>query len=245
MYTYLPSNNTVQNNKKAKSIKQFIKAIKLNCLTHFTRTDNLKSILQSGILPARILENNKTFVSVQRNAAPLPPEWSGFVSLNLSFPDYKLFSDFNNHVHSDWVILLVDPKVLSDFPCYFFPERAINIINSAPLPHTCMSENQGFPDLKKLFKDRDDVKRKDLDIPSFYPTDPTSEVLSGFPIAPSYITQIYFHSDYKFNQWVLHNTEFAMTQDRARWAVGLEYFSPRSDYPFWKTNRSQGDKNRG
>lgn len=238
MYTYLPALNTVQNSKKNKSIKQFIKSIKLNCLTHFTRMDNLKSILQSGILPSRILRNNKTFEAVEKNSITLPPEWAGFVSLNLSFPDYKLFSDLNNHMPSDWVILTIDPRVLSDFPCYFFPERAINIIKTASQPNLFLSEYQNITDLKKLFKDREDAKRKDLDIPPFYPTDPTSEVLSLFPIAPSYITQVFFHSDYKFNQWVLHNTEFAMTQDRSRWAVGLEYFSPRADYPFWKTNRS-------
>ena len=237
MYTFLPSVNIARNDKKIKSIRQFIKKNKLSCLTHFTHMDNLKSILQSGILPASILKKNKTFESVQRNSIHLPAEWDSFVSLNLSFPDYKLFSDLNQHKPSDWVILLIDPQVLLDFPCYFFPVRAIEIIERAPMPRLFLNEYQNFSDLKFLFADRDDVKRKELDIPVFYPTDPTSEILSFFPIAPAYITQVFFHSDYKFNQWVLHNTEFAITQDPRRWNVGLEFFSPRSDYPFWKTRR--------
>ena len=237
MNRFLPTINTNQNEKKLKSIRQFIRKNKLSCLTHFTRTDNLKSILQTGILPASILKRNRTFESIQRNNITLPPEWEQMVSLNLSFPDYKLFSDLNNHMPSDWVILLIDIRVLLDFPCYFFPCRALEIINSAPYPNLPLGDYQKSSDLKALFDDTESVKRKDLNIFPFYPTDPTSEVLSFFPIAPSYITQIYFHSDYKFNQWVLHNTDFAMSQDRNRWAVGLEYFSPRSDYPFWKTRQ--------
>ncbi len=237
MHRYLPQINTTQSEKKTKNIRQFIKKIKLNCLTHFTRAENLKSILQSGILPPSILSTNKVFASVQRNSVTLPPEWSGLVSLNLSFPDYKLFNQLQNHMPSDWVILLLDPRVILDFPCYFFPGRALDFIDQSPLPGQFLGNYQSSSDLKALFDDREDVKRKDLDIPAFYPTDPTSEVLSFFPIAPSNITQIYFPNDYKFNQWVLHNTEFAMTQDRSRWAVGLEYFSPRSDYPYWKTKR--------
>ena len=237
MHRYLPQINTTQSEKKTKNIRQFIKKIKLNCLTHFTRAENLKSILQSGILPPSILSSNKAFASVQRNSVTLPPEWSGLVSLNLSFPDYKLFNQLQNHMPSDWVILLLDPRVILDFPCYFFSGRALDFIEQSTLPGQFLGNYQSSSDLKALFDDREDVKRKDLDIPAFYPTDPTSEVLSFFPIAPSYITQIYFPNDYKFNQWVLHNTEFAMTQDRSRWAVGLEYFSPRSDYPYWKTKR--------
>ena len=237
MYTYLPTINAAQSEKKIKAIRQFVRKNKLTCLTHFTRTDNLKSILQSGILPASILKHNKTFASVRRSSITLPPEWEQMVSLNLSFPDYKLFNDLNNHMPSDWVILLIDIRVLYDFPCYFFPTRALDIIESAPLPNMVLEDFHQSSDLKALFADTENVKRKDLNIFPFYPTDPTSEVLSFFPIAPSYITQIYFHSDYKFNQWVLHNTDFAMSQDRNRWAVGLEYFSPRSDYTFWKTQQ--------
>lgn len=111
------------------------------------------------------------------------------------------------------------------------------MITTASEANQFLTGYQSAADLKALFDDREDVKRKDLDIPSFYPTDPASEVLSFFPVAPTYITQVFFHSEYKFNQWVLSNTEFAVSQDRSRWACGLQYFSPRSDYTFWKTDR--------
>ena len=237
MHTYLPSVNNTKPEKRNNAVRQFIRKNKLGFLTHFTRMDHLKSILQFGILPAAVLKSNRTFEFVRRNEITLPPEWDGLVSMNISFPDYRLFNQLQNHQPSDWVILLIDIRVLIDFPCYFFPGRALETIMSAPEPNMFLPDYQKAEDLKALFSDREDVKRKDLDIPSFYPTDPASEVLSFFPIAPSYITQVWFHSDYKFNQWVLSNTEFAVAQDRNRWACGLQYFSPRSDYTYWKSGK--------
>ena len=237
MYNFLPAVNFDQNEKKKRAIRQLIKKYKISCLTHFTRVDYLKSILQFGILPLSILKHNKTFDFVTPNIISNPPEWNGLVSLNVSFPDYKLFNEINEHKLSDWVILLIDPQILVDFPCYFFKARALKVISQAPFPNISLLDYQAPSDFKNLFTDHKEVKRRELEIPSFYTTDPTSEILCSFPIGAAYITQVYFHSDYKFNQWVLHNTEFAMTQDRSRWAVGLEYFSPRMDYPFWKTLR--------
>ena len=237
MHTYLPSVNNTKPEKRNNAVRQFIRKNKLGFLTHFTRMDHLKSILQFGILPASVLKSNRTFEFVRRNEITLPPEWDGLVSMNISFPDYRLFNQLQNHQPSDWVILLIDTRILTDFPCYFFPGRALETIQSAPEPNMFLHDHQSTEDLKSLFSDREDVKRKDLDIPSFYPTDPASEVLSFFPIAPSYITQVWFHSDYKFNQWVLSNTEFAVAQDRNRWACGLQYFSPRSDYTYWKSGK--------
>ena len=111
----------------------------------------------------------------------------------------------------------------------------MDTIMSAPIQGQILDKYMGISDPKVLFTDREDVKRRDLEIPSFYPTDPSCAILSYFPIAPSSITQIFFYSDYKFNQWVLSNTEFAIRQDRNRWACGLQYFSPRSDYTYWKS----------
>ena len=238
MAIYLPNIGTKTDEKKVKGIRQFIRKNRINYLTHFTRAENLKSILQFGILPASILRRNPVFSGVCYSSLPLPPEWSTHVSLNISFPDYKLFMQLQNHQPSDWVILLVDSKVLWDLPCYFFPDRALPFISCAPVPGQVLNEHQSVKALKELFADREGIKRKELDIPQFYPTSPCTEILCGFPIGPSYITQIWFYSEYKFNQWVLSNTEFALKQDKNLWACGLQFYSPRSDYTFWKTQRT-------
>ena len=238
MALYLPNHGTETDEKKVKGIRQFIRKNRINYLTHFTRAENLKSILQFGLLPASILRGNPVFSGVYFSSLPLPPLWSSFVSLNISFPDYKLFMQLQNHQPSDWVILLIDSKVLGDFPCYFFPDRALSFINSAAAPGQVLNDFRSVKALKDLFTDRDGVKRKELDIPPFFPTNPCTEILCGFPIGPSYITQIWFYSEYKFNQWVLSNTEFALKQDKNLWATGLQFYSPRSDYTFWKTQRS-------
>ena len=238
MAIYLPNTAPKIDEKRIKGIRQFIRKNRINFLTHFTRAENLKSILQFGILPASILRRNHVFSGVYYSSLPLPAAWSGYVSLNVSFPDNKLFMQLQNHQPSDWVILLIDSRALCDYPCYFFPDRALPYISNAPLPGQILDDFQSVKALKDLFSDRDGVKRKELDIPPFYPTNPCSEILCGFPIAVSYITQIWFYSEYKFNQWVLSNTEFALKQDKNLWACGLQFYSPRSDYTFWKTQRS-------
>ena len=121
---YLPNPDTKTDHKKVKGIRQFIRKNRINFLTHFTRAENLKSILQSGILPASILRRIPAFSGVYYRSQPLPPLWSGYISLNISFPDYKLFLQLQNHQPSDWVMLLIDSRVISDYPCSFFPDRA-------------------------------------------------------------------------------------------------------------------------
>lgn len=237
MATYLPNINTGSDAKRIKGVRELVRKKRISFLTHFTRTENLRSILQTGILPASILKRNRAFSSVIYTSQPLPPEWSGFVSLNISFPDYKLFLQLQNHQPGDWVLLLIDSRALIDYPCYYFPDHADYFISNAPAPGQYLNDFQSVKALKTLFEDREDIKRKDLDIPDCYPTNPCSEVLSSFPIAPSFISQIWFYSEYKFNQWVLSNTEFALSQDKSRWACGMQFFSPRSDYTFWKTPR--------
>ncbi len=235
MFSYLPANNNSNSEKKSKAIRELIRKNKISFLTHYTRIENLKSILRFGILPASVLRGNKTFDSVLFPEINLPEPWRGLVSFNISFPDYKLFNRLQNHQAGDWALLLINARVMADFPCYFFPDRALNIVGSAPYGGQYLNDFQSSKDLKYLFSDQPEAKRRDLDIPPYYPTNPCSEVLSFIPIAPSYITQVYFCSEYKFNQWVLTNTEFALSQDKSRWACGMQYFSPRSDYTFWKT----------
>ena len=237
MYSYLPRIDAPLSDKKAKEIKKLIKKNKLSFLTHFTHIDNLRSIIQFGILPPAILKTNRNFSSVRYNSISLPPGWERFVSLNLSFPDNKLLMQLQNHQPSEWIILLIDIRVIYEFPCYFFPERANDCICRSPLPGQFLDQYADPKDLAALFEDQGEVKRKALEIPPYYPTNPGTEILSSFPISPAYISQIHFYSDYKFNQWVLSNTEFALSQDKNRWACGLQYYSPRSDYMYWKTVR--------
>lgn len=237
MAIYLPNISTENNEKRAKGVRDQVRKKRISYLTHFTRSENLKSILQTGILPASILKQNRAFSSVIYTPQPLPAQWSGFVSLNISFPDYKLFLQMQNHQAGDWVVLLIDSRVLADFPCYYFPDRATSFIESAPVPGLPLEEFRSVKAFKELFAEREDIKRRELEIPDSYPTNPCSEVLCSFPIAPSSISQVWFYSEYKFNQWVLSNTQFALEQDRNRWACGMQYFSPRSDYTFWKTQR--------
>lgn len=237
MYSFLPALPDAFNEKRKKQILRTIKKKKISGLTHFTHIENLKSILTSGILPRAVIKGNKAFSRVKLVPTQMPESWQRLVPLNVSFPDYKLFAQMQNHDLSEWVVLIIDPKVIAETPAYFFPARAIDFINLSKIPGQKLTDFQSSSAWNYLFTDQVGAKRVELGIPEDFPTNPYTEVLTFFPIAPQSILQIHFYSDYKFNQWVLSNTEFAIRQDKNRWAAGLQFFSPRSDSLFWKTPR--------
>ena len=238
MYPFLPDTPRSPSQSAKKKILQSIRKRKISGLTHFTRIDNLRSILSTGILPRTIIQKNRAFEKAVLSPTPMPEQWQSMVPLNVSFPDHRLFSQMRVHDPSDWVVLVIDPKIIADIPAYFFPARAVDFINYAKSEDEVLTDFESASAWDYLFTDQVGAKRADLMIPDGYPTNPYTEVLTFFPIAPSSIIEIHFCNDYKFNQWILSNTEFALTQDRNRWACSLQYFSPRSDASYWKTQRN-------
>lgn len=233
---YLPATAVSPTDEQRRDLRTFLKKRRITYLTHFTRIENVRSILRYGILPRSVVRGNKALSSAKLSDHGLPDAWARLVPFNLSLPDYKLFTEIEGTDLSKCVVLLIDAKVLCDYPFYFFPDHSENFIHNAPFPNMVLTEGLSIKEFKALFNDLDDVKRNALDLESFYPTSPRTELLSFFPIPPSYIAQICFTSEYKFNQWFLHNTELALNLDKKNfWACGLQYFSPRSDSNAWKT----------
>ncbi len=244
MYTYLPAAAVSPTDEQSRIIRNFLKKRKISYLTHFTRIENVRSILRYGILPRAVVCGNKSLSAAKVSDRGLPDAWARMVPFNLSFPDYKLFTEIEGTDLSKCVVILIDAKVLCDYPFCFFPDHSENFINHAPAPNLVLTEGLSIKEFKALFNDLDDVKRDALDLESYYPTSPRTELLSFFPIPPAYIAQICFTSEYKFNQWFLHNTELALNLGKKNfWACGLQYFSPRCDSSAWKTRGIRGAKN--
>ena len=243
MYTYLPAAAVPPTDEQSRELRSFLKKRKISYLTHFTRIENVRSVLRYGILPRAVVRGNKAMTSAKVYDRGLPIPWTRLVPFNLSLPDYKLFSELEGTDLSHCAVLLIDAKVLCDFPFYFFTDRAAEFINAAPMPNMFLTEGTRVKDFKALFEDAGEVKRDTLDLESFYPTNPRSELLSFFPVPPSYIRQVCFMNEYKFNQWFLHNTEFTLSvKAKDFWACGIQYFSPRYDSAAWKTRGSRSVK---
>lgn len=92
-------------------IQQIALAKKVPFLAHFTRTDNIPSIMTNGLLPVSI--------AVERDIAPvinddkrLDGRLNG-TSLSISFPNGPMFYRLRNeHPEVGWAILAISPSVL-------------------------------------------------------------------------------------------------------------------------------------
>ena len=223
-------NRELREQWRVKDIKWHVRDRKIDVLCHFTRLENLIGILRNGLLPRRTLsERYMPFYAVD------PERLDGCtdaVCLSVSFPNYKLF--YNKRVsyfkeqqvrHFQWVVLLLDVRVLWELECEFCQQNAASTL-AREIPRREKREPEA---LEKMFSDFDDVNRFDLNIPRNYPTHPQAEVLAFGPIPAVYISEVHFFDNFIFSKW----------QDRVRslTAAGVfhksDYFSARKDYRFW------------
>ena len=223
---------------KRNQIEQFLKANKITSLTHFTRLENLKSILQNGIFTGMMLSADPKFSDIQRNQPKLPESWQGSASMNISFPDFRLLSQLRENLsRCYWVIIEIDARFMMDQPCYFFQKSAVEIINDTEFSQNINPLLQTTKMFRSLFTDTETIKRNKLGIPDAYPTNPQAEVLTFSPVPTRYFQKVNFCNDYIFNEWVLNNLDFATSLDKKIWQVSMRLFSPRCDYVHWKTRQ--------
>lgn len=213
----------------------FLKARKIETLIHFTRLENLASILSYGLLSRAAIETDSRIDRVRFNEPALPEAWQGMISLNVSFPNYRLFYNMQFQRGHEWIVLVYDAELLLAQPFFSFLFPAHNLIRT-PIFATEIAPNlQTFDAFENLFRDTDTVRRVILGIPDSYPTHPHSEILTPQPVQNQYLREVHFYNEYKFNQWSLQNRSLASIIDKNLWQIGLEYFSPRFDYANWRT----------
>ena len=98
--------------------------IGIETLVHFTHVQNLKSILQYGLIGRSQLKemslefkyNDQVRLEGQRKA----------ICLSISFPNYKMFYKYRcaNSPDSNWVVLFLKSSILWELNCKFYMENA-------------------------------------------------------------------------------------------------------------------------
>ena len=216
---------------RASQIQQFCEDRRITTLCHFTRVENLQSILQEGLIGRNLLEthgqkflfNDNDRVDGHKDA----------VCLSISFPNYQMFYSIREQKKetqeandSQWIVLLLDAKVLWELDCAFCQNNAARkVISSTSL------EDRKRPDaLETMFGDFYDIRHQDLLIPENYPTHPQAEVLALDPIPVQYIKAIHFWNADAQNQWLPISTG----ADYETACTDRTYFKYRSDYEVWK-----------
>lgn len=221
----------------ALKIQDICRSRGIETLVHFTRIENINSILREGLIGRRNLElSGQDFLYNDEYRADNYPE---AVSLSISFPNYQMFYRIREQRKtegvndSQWVVLLLDVKVLWELDCAFCQQNAAsNAVRSIPL-----DERKKPEALKGMFDDFYDIKREDLLIPQNYTTHPQAEVLVFDQIPTQYIHVIHFWDATSLDNW---RSNFNGTfSDKL--TVKKEFFKPRSDYKLWQSNSSNDD----
>ena len=155
------------------------------------------------------------------------------ICLSISFPNDLLFSKFRYKYsggnRSEWVVLLLDAKVLWELDCAFCQENAAsNAARRIPLEKRKEPEalERIFIEVYRDIKIGDGIKkekiyqRQSMQIPDYYPTHPQAEILVFDQIPSDYIKEVHFYNETALEQWRYSNPR----NDPPRLTVNQQYF---------------------
>lgn len=207
-------------------IQQFANARNIKYLFHFTRVENLPSILARGLLPLDHLAANGI---APASNDPYRIDGTYGTCLSIGFPNYKMFYTLRmNNPDVKWAILVIKASVLWERDCAFCRENAAKAaVTSIPLPL-----RKGIEALTAMFADYPDVPRATLGIPDAYPTHPQAEVLVFEPIPLQDIVAIIFNDSSLAQHYAAQNLgpQIASGQKYSN------YFYARTDFDKWKAH---------
>jgi hypothetical protein len=192
---------------------------KINYLWHFTRIENLESILMNGLIPRANLERGQTQITYndqyrfdgQKNAN----------CLSIGHPNYKMFYSLRcQEPQQDWVVLAINPEVLWTKDCAFCHENAAsNNVTCIPIQN-----RKGIQSFRKLF---DEVpgkpSRSSLKLPDNCPTNPQAEILVFGVIEPIHIVGSITPTKAIETDLKVKYPDFEFLYHRAHYGARLDY----------------------
>lgn len=163
-------------------------------LVHFTRCENIGSILERGLMSVDDLEMDR-MEAVRNDVLRLDGKNDG-VSLSVSFPNYKMFYKYRcERPNADWAVFLLNPAILWELDCGFYAMNAAD----HRMRHRPLSDAKGAEAFDAMFDDS--AMHRDPRLRSCDPTDAQAEVMAFEPIDPSYILSVAFESAESSNRW--------------------------------------------
>ena len=195
-------------------ILSYLKGRGVEYLVHFTRSENLDSILENGILPRASVPD--TFSDYFNDSIRYDNNLDcGCYSI--SFPNYRmLFPMRMRNKSTTYAILLISIDCLKDFS---IDDMLFYRTNAASLRSVNVN-NTGLEAVDAMFEDNLDHVREEYNLPDYYTTDPQAEVQLRGIVKPEYIKEIYFDPD-KIE-----------TQDKAC----KDLFYKRMDSEYWSSH---------
>ena len=214
------------NQNRVRSIKEIAERRGIETLCHFTRVENLSSILRLGLWGRSQLElNGLPFLRIDQDRYDGHRE---AVCLTVSFPNYRLFykkrEEFWNGSsveHNQWVVLLLEASLLWELNCAFCAYNAADSrVAGIPIQDRMKAEA-----LESMFGDFPTLDRN-RDLPSNYTTSPQAEVLAFETVPVSYLREVHFSDLQGWERW--STSEY--TASDANFFYDSVYFGKRTIY---------------
>ena len=223
-------------NEQADKIKEIVTRRKIEHLVHFTRIDNLNSILNNGLIPVSMQKKMK--IPSVRNDEQRIDSKLDCTSCSIAFPNYKLFYTFREYKfpESGWVVIVLDKDALFSPSniTYYCQTNAAGVfprISSAKELCTATAFENMFCD-SITTKENKVIQRASLLISDYITTDPQAEVLISEAIDKKYIGCICFQKQPDIDEYITKYGRDLL--DKYDYQVDSGFFNPRKDYKFWK-----------
>lgn len=206
-------------------------------LVHFTRLENLQSILTRGIWTRRYLDEHARFPYIINDKERIDGK-TYCTSLSVSLPNYKMLSHLRQQEpNARWVLLLINPQVLCGDERYLYCSKG----NAAALHGRTLFN--GADAFERIFEELNreegySISRKELGLNDWEPTNPQAEILLSGKIETKDIQGIIFENYKDFfyfkkmhgeDRLIEYNVEIDEENE-----IGNRWFEPRQDYKYWQ-----------
>jgi hypothetical protein len=238
MEDFFPKRETLLSIKREQTdkIKEIVKRRKIEYLVHFTRIDNLNSILENGLIPVSMQQKMK-IPSVHNDEQRIDSKLD-CTSCSISFPNYKLFYTFREYKfpESSWVVIVLDKDVLFSpsnitYFCQTNAARVFPRISSAKELCTATAFENMFCN-SLTTKENKVIQRASLQINDCITTDPQAEILISDVIDKKYIGCICFQKQSDIDEYITKYGKGLLSKYDYQVVPG--FFDARKDYMFWK-----------
>ncbi|MEM5387886.1 DarT ssDNA thymidine ADP-ribosyltransferase family protein [Paraburkholderia phymatum] len=202
-------------------MQNFVTQRGIRNLLHFTRLNNLPSILQHGIIPRSVLTDRH--LQFEFNDAYRYDGHLHATCFTIGWPNYKMFWPLRcDNPGVEWAVIECAPAILWEKPCVFSAENAAS--NAARQIDAAL--RTGVPGITAMYAEvLGKPTRADMRLPTDYPTNPQAEVLVCDVVEPTYFRRIHIED-------AAARTLYAGTYPGMRFDTGWE--GPRMDYPHWR-----------
>ncbi len=215
-------------------ILEILERRKIEHLVHFTRIENLLSVLENGLVPVS-LQKESNICSIRNDEKRLDLRLN-CTSCSVEFPNYLLLYTFKNkYPDSRWVVIKINTEVLTTHNnhAYYHQSNAAGTSNLSKL-----IELRSSISFEKMFcvkiqsKENRIIARSELQINDHYTTDPQAEILISEIIDPKNFECVCFNYQIDLDEFVMKNGRESLA--KIKYSVDPEIFAARKDHLIWK-----------